>query len=231
MNIINLDIYIKRIINKIKIVEINEIYHILDNSKRFHVDIDYYKHAPLPINQLIVGILDDETIEGKKDILENDNVEDFPKDTSSKYLSIVCYPNIKKVDNYEFDNIYKLIKYNNGIFYLIFIKKDKVESNDEQEIGLFLFTLQYYNYILETYNKYNWIENMPAVLKINDNYFLYMLKIKKNDMDVFYNECKNLNYNFNDIIIEKYQFNNKNQLETLAKYIDINPTLIFERYL
>lgn len=244
MSIINLDIFLDRIKDKIKINETTNIYSILDDGERLNVDLDYYEYVPFPIEKLIVGILDDKTIKGKKDIYENDII-DYPKNLDSKYLSILCCP--KKRIDVESNNVYKLIKDSDGIFCLLFCKKTYIGDLDEQEIALFLYTLQYYNLILNNYNKYGWIENFLAIIEVDDIYFIYMLKLKKDIIkfdDFEYlpqDKLENIelkkkefllgNFFTSNIYVEKYKINKNDpeEIETLERYIKIKIN-IFKKF-
>lgn len=212
---LNLDININYIIDKIKIVNINDFSMILNYtndflSTRFSFDINQekYSYDIMNINKLIIGIKDTE-------------IEDiFPKNESSKYVSLIQYPKYININNIPLEKI-------NCMFCLLLVKKLKIESHDEQEIALYLFTLQYWNYLLENYKKYGWINNLLAVVNLNNECYIYSLKIKKDNIDNFINKCKLFKYDFEEIVIEKCKINVNNQSE-LIKYLGFGVFELFK---
>lgn len=208
-----LDINIKHIIDKIKIVSIKNLSIILNynnnfNINRFLFDDNKYSYELIKINKLMVGIKDTE-IE-----------EIFPKNNESIYASIIQYEkNVHNIENKFLNDI-------KSIFCLLLIKKPYINSLNDQEIALYLITLQYWNYILKTYLKYEWIDNLLAFVKIDEKCFVYSLKFKKKDIEIFYNKCKNYKYDFEDIIIEKLELKIDDQKE-IIKYLDFGVFDIF----
>lgn len=213
-NHLNLDININYIINKIKIVHIKDLSIILNytnnfTSTRFNFDINREKfiHELIKINKLIVGI-------------EGTEIEHiFPINDETKYVSFIQYPNYINLSN-------KTLKDINCIFCLLCIEKPKIQNNDEQEIALYLLTLQYWNYLLENYKKYGWIDNLLAILKKDNECYIYSIKISKKYMENFVNKCKLFKYDFEDIIIEKCKLDINEQLD-LIKYLGFGVFEVF----
>lgn len=214
---LNLDINIKYIINKIKIVNINNLSIILNcdnsfSSNRFIFDINQekYNYNIIKINKLIVGI-------------EGTEIEDiFPKNEDTKYISFIQYPNNINIVN-------KTLNDTKNIFCLLCVKKPKIEDHDEQEIALYLLTLQYWNYLLESYKVYGWINNLLAIIKVNNECYLYSIKIDEKYIKNYISKCKIFKYNFEDIVIEKCYLDINKQLE-LIKYLGFGVFDIFNKF-
>lgn len=214
---LNLDINIKYIINKIKIVNINNLSIILNrdnsfSSNRFIFDINQekYNYNIIKINKLIVGI-------------EGTEIEDiFPKNEDTKYISFIQYPNNINIVN-------KTLNDTKNIFCLLCVKKPKIEDHDEQEIALYLLTLQYWNYLLENYKVYGWINNLLAIIKVNNECYLYSIKIDEKYIENYISKCKIFKYNFEDIVIEKCYLDINKQLE-LIKYLGFGVFDIFNKF-
>jgi hypothetical protein len=213
---LNLDINIKYIINKIKIVNIDNLSIILNynnnfSSTKFNFDINQekYNYNIIKINKLIIGIEDTE-IE-----------EVFPKNEETKYISFIQYPNYVNITNKTLNDI-------KNIFCLLCVEKIKIEEHDEQEIALYLLTLQYWNYLLESYKKYGWIDNLLAIVKVDNECYIYNIKISKIYMEEFINKCKSFKYDFKEIVIEKCKLDINKQLE-LIKYLGFGVFDIFNR--
>lgn len=200
---LNLDLNINHIINKIKVVNINDLSIILDynnkfSSNKFNFDINQekYNYDLVKINKLIVGI-------------EGTELEDiFPKNDDTKYVSFIQYPKYINIINKSFNEI-------KSIFCLLCVEKPKIEEHDEQEIALYLLTLQYWNYLLENYKIYGWINNLLAIVKVNNDCYIYNIKIEENYMEKFINKCKLFKYDFEEIIIEKCKLEIKDQKEII----------------
>lgn len=214
---LNLDINIKYIINKIKIVNINNLSIILNcdnsfSSNRFIFDINQekYNYNIIKINKLIVGI-------------EGTEIEDiFPKNEDTKYISFIQYQNNINIVN-------KTLNDTKNIFCLLCVKKPKIEDHDEQEIALYLLTLQYWNYLLESYKVYGWINNLLAIIKVNNECYLYSIKIDEKYIKNYISKCKIFKYNFEDIVIEKCYLDINKQLE-LIKYLGFGVFDIFNKF-
>lgn len=212
---LNLDINISYIINKIKIVNINDFSMILNYTKNFSstkfnfdVNQEKYSYDVININKLTIGIKDTE-------------IEDiFPKNESTKYVCLIQYPNYIYINNIPLEKI-------NCLFCLLFVKKLKIETHDEQEIALYLFTLQYWNYLLGSYKYYGWIDNLLAIVNVNNECYVYSIKIKKDNIKNFIDKCKIFKYDFEDIVIEKCKINVNNQSE-LIKYLGFGVFEIFK---
>lgn len=209
-----LDINIKYIINKIKVVNIHNLSIILNynnnfSSTRFNFDVNHekYNYDIIKIIKLIVGIKDTE-IE-----------EVFPKNEETKYISFLQYPKYVNVINKTLNDI-------KSIFCLLFVEKIKIEEHDEQEIALYLLTLQYWNYLSGNYKKYGWIDNLLAIVKINNECYIYNIKMEIKYMEEFINKCKLFKYDFEDIVIEKCKLDINKQLE-LIKYLGFGVFDIF----
>lgn len=201
---INLDINIKYIINKIKIVPIPDLSIIFNytnnfNLNRFIFDENKNNYELINIKSLSVGILGTE-------------IEDtFPKNINSKYACIIQYPK-------DFNIIDKKLNEINCVFCLLCVEKENIDNHDEQEIALYLFTLQYWNHLLDNYRKYGWINPFFAIIKKDKECFIYTLKIEENNMKKFINNCKIYKYDFEDIIIEKCKLEKEDQIQ-LIKYL------------
>lgn len=213
---LNLDVNIKYIINKIKIVNIDDLSIILNynnnfSSTRFNFDINQekYNYNIIKINKLIVGI------EGT----EIENI--FPKNEETKYVSFIQYPNYINIINKTLNN--------KSILCLLLIEKHKLEGHDEQEIALFLLTLQYWNYLLENYKEYGWIDNLLAIVKIDNESYIYNIKIKKEYMEKFINKCKLFRYDFEEIIVEKCKLDVNKQME-LIRYLGFGVFDVFNNF-
>jgi hypothetical protein len=213
---LNLDINIKYIINKIKIVNINNLSIILNynnnfSSTKFNFDVDQekYNYDIIKINKLIVGI-------------KGTEIEDvFPKNNATKYISFIQYPNYINIINKTLNDI-------KNIFCLLCVEKQNIEKHDEQEIALYLLTLQYWNYLLENYKKYGWIDNLLAIVKVNNECYIYNIKIEKKYMEKFINKCKSFKYDFEEIVIEKCKLDINKQLE-LIKYLGFGIFDVFNK--
>lgn len=213
---LNLDVNIKYIINKIKIVNIDDLSIILNynnnfSSTRFNFDINQekYNYNIIKINKLIVGI-------------EGTEIEYiFPKNEETKYVSFIQYPN--------YINIIDKTLNNKSILCLLLIEKHKLEGHDEQEIALLLLTLQYWNYLLENYKEYGWIDNLLAIVKIDNESYIYNIKIKKEYMEKFINKCKLFRYDFEEIIVEKCRLDVNKQME-LIRYLGFGVFDVFNNF-
>lgn len=213
---LNLDINIKYIINKIKIISIDNLSIILNfnnnfSSNKFNFDINQekYNYDLVKINNLIVGIKDTE-------------IEDiFPKNDDTKYISFIQYPKHINIINKTLNEI-------KSIFCLLCIEKPKIEDYDEQEIALYLFTLQYWNYLSENYKKNSWINNLLAIVKVDNECYIYNIKMEKKNIEIFINKCKNFKYDFDEIIIEKCKLDINKQSE-LIKYLGFGIFDIFNK--
>lgn len=213
---LNLDINIKYIINKIKIVNIDNLSIILNynnnfSSTKFNFDINQerYNYNIVKINKLIIGI-------------EGTEIEDiFPKNDETKYISFIQYPNYVNIVN-------KTLKDIKSIFCLLCVEKPKLEDHDEQEIALYLLTIQYWNYLLENYKKYGWIDNLLAIIKVNSECYIYNIKIEKKYIENFINKCKLFKYDFEEIVIEKCKLDINKQLE-LIKYLGFGIFDVFNK--
>lgn len=211
-----LDINIVYIINKIKIANINDLSIILNfnnnfSSTKFNFDIkqEKYNYDIMKFNKLIVGIKDTE-IE-----------EIFPKNESTKYMSFIQYPKYINVINKTLNDI-------NGMFCLLCVEKIKIEDHDDQEIALYLLTLQYWNYQLENYKKYGWIDNLLAVVNVNNNFYVYNIKTDKIFIQNFINKCKLFQYDFEEIQIGKCKLDTNKKIE-LIKYLGFGIFDIFNK--
>lgn len=209
-----LDINIVYIINKIKIVPIKNLSMILNYNNDFNInritfDNNKYDYEIIKINKLTVGIKDTE-IE-----------EVFPKNNESIYSSIIQYNKNFYIKNNSLKDI-------NSRFRLLFVEKKYIDDLSDQEIALYLFTLQYWNYLLEleAFIKYEWIDNILALVKNNGKSFIYSLKLKKKDIENFYNKCKNYKYDFENINIEKQELETDDQKE-IIKYLGFGVFDIF----
>ena len=116
-----------------------------------------------------------------------------------------------------------------NIFCLLCVKKPKIEDHDEQEIALYLLTLQYWNYLLESYKVYGWINNLLAIIKVNNECYLYSIKIDEKYIKNYISKCKIFKYNFEDIVIEKCYLDINKQLE-LIKYLGFGVFDIFNKF-
>lgn len=209
---INLDINIVHIIGKIKIVPINDLKVIFNyknnfNIDRFIFDDNKYNYELVKINKLIVGI-------------EETEIEEmFPKNHKSIYASIIQYEKNINIENKTLNKI-------NPIFCLLFIEKNYIDELNDQEITLYLLTLQYYNFLLKSYKKYEWINNLLAFVKCDDECFVYSLKITKEEIENFYNKCKNFKYDFKDIVVEKCKLEIDDQ-KKIIKYLKFGVFAIF----
>lgn len=188
-----LDINIIYIINKIKIVSIKNLSMILNynnnfNLNRYIFNEDKYNYELIKINKLIVGIKDTE-IE-----------ENFPKNNESIYASLIQYRKNIYIENNTLKNI-------DCIFRLLFVEKQYIDNLNEQEISLYLFTLQYWNYLigLETSKRYEWVDNILAFVKKDNKCFIYSLKIKKKKWNFFVINVKIIN-----MILKILSLKNKN---------------------
>lgn len=213
---LNLDVNIKYIINKIKIVNIDDLSIILNynnsfSSTRFNFDINQekYNYDIIKINKLIVGI----------ESTEIENI--FPKNEETKYVSFIQYPNHINIINKTLNN--------KSILCLLLVEKHKLEGHDEQEIALFLLTLQYWNYLLENYKEYGWIDNLLAIVKIDNECYIYNIKIKKEYMEIFINKCNLFRYDFEEIIIEKCKLDINKQME-LIRYLGFGVFDVFNNF-
>lgn len=195
---INLDINIIYIINKIKVIYINDLsilfnYNLDFFTNKICFDDNKYDYNLIKINKLIVGI------EGT--IIE----EVFPKNQENIYSVLIQYEKDKNINKEQtLDKI-------KPIFCLLLIENKHIDNLNEQEIALYLFTLQYYNYLLKSYKRFKWINNLLAIVKTDNESFLYSLKINEKEINDFYYKCKKYEYDFNDIIIEKYILNTYEQ--------------------
>lgn len=209
---INLDINIIYIINKIKIVPINDLMIILNYRNKFNIDKfvfnnNKYFYELIKINKLIVGI-------------EGTEIEEtFPKNHESIYSTLIQYEKDIKIENKTLHEI-------NPVFCLLLIEKNNIDNLNEQEISLYLFTLQYYNYLLKSYEKYKWVDNLFAIVKYDDKCFMYSLKITKRQMEEFCNKCKSFKYDFEDIVVEKCSLDTNGQ-KTIIKYLGFGVFDIF----
>lgn len=211
-----LDLNINYIINKIKVVNINDLSIILNynnnfSSNKFNFDIkqEKYNYDIVKINKLIVGI-------------EGTEIEDiFPKNDDTKYVSFIQYAKSIDIKNKTLNEI-------KCIFCLLCVEKLKIEDHDEQEIALYLLTLQYWNYLLENYKKYGWIDNLLAIVKVNKDCYVYNIKVEKEYIEKFINKCKSFKYDFEEIIIEKCKLEIEDQKE-IIKYLGFGVFDIFNK--
>lgn len=213
-NEIVLDINIVHIIKKIKIVSIKNLSMILGYDNSFNInrvtfDNNKYDYELIKINKLIIGIKDTE-IE-----------QVFPKNDRSVYASIIQYKKNITIENNTFKDI-------NSRFKLLFVEKQYINELADQEIALYLFTLQYWNYLLdlESSIEQEWTNNILAIVKNSESCFIYSLKITKKEIKDFKNKCETYKYDFNDINIEKQELEIDGQRE-IIKYLDFGVFDVF----
>ena len=92
-----------------------------------------------------------------------------------------------------------------------------------------MLTLQYWNYLLENYKEYGWIDNLLAIVKIDNECYIYNIKIKKEYMKIFINKCNLFRYDFEEIIIEKCKLDINKQME-LIRYLGFGVFDVFNNF-